>query len=634
MAYLSNIPLEEAQRLYLSELYKAGLQPRTERIPVRESLGRVTAQAVYARCSAPPYCACAMDGIALKAQLTNGASPEAPLLLRQEQYIPVDTGDPLPDGCDAVVMIEDCIPAAEGLLLQGAAAPWQHVRQIGEDISAGDMLLPSFVSVDAAAIGALLAGGVTELWVTARPRVAILPTGDELTEPGEHIQTGEVPEFNSAIFAALIKDWGGEAMVLPFVPDDKSRIRAALKEALPQSELVLIGAGTSAGRDDNTAAIIEEAGTLVCHGVAIRPGKPVALGRVGAKAVVGVPGYPVSGIVVLEQLVKPVVDALLGRESAEAELVPVRLSRRLTSSLKYREFIRASLGYASDGTLTATPLERGAGVVSSFVKADCLIDLPQNSEGAEQGAFVSARLLRSPWRIRNTVRIVGSHDPLLSEAMDLLRRRDPRYYVSSSHVGSLGGIFAVSEGEAALGGVHLLDETTGVYNESYIERCCPQGGVSLIGLVQRAQGLMVAKGNPLRIKDLFDVIEGSLRYVNRQRGAGTRVLLDHLLKQAGVCGEALNGYAREELTHTAVAAAVAAGSADCGLGIWSAARMYDLDFIPICEEQYDLLASTEQLERESVAAFMETLRSKAFAERVEALGGYRLDHAGELRRRF
>jgi len=630
--YLSNLPLGEALRTYLKFLNERGLSCRIEEISVTQSLGRVSARAVYARLSSPHYAACAMDGIALAAVRAFGATETTPVFLRDDEFTRVDTGDPLPKDCDAVIMIEECVFSEGGVTLRAAAAPWQHVRQIGEDISAGDMILPSYTEIEPAHIGAMLAGGVLSFSALAHPRVAILPTGDEIVPPSDHPREGEIMEFNSAIFSAMLNKWGAEPVVYPVVPDDPEQVKSALQRAAEECDMVLLGAGTSAGRDDGTAVAVRALGEVCVHGVAIRPGKPAVLGAIDHKPVVGVPGYPVSGIIVLEELVKPVIDSMLMREREMPEAVCVKMGRKFVSSLKYREFVRASLGYGEDGGLSVVPLGSGAGVITSFTKADCLLDIPQNCEGYESGDRAHVRLLRPIERIARTVRILGSHDPLIDEAADELRRQDIHAYVGSAHVGSMGALLALRRGEAQLGGIHLLDETDGSYNISYVEKMIPEGGVALIECVRRTQGFMVAKGNPLGVHSVADLAMDNLRYANRQRGAGTRVLLDYLLRQNGISAREISGYEREELTHTAVAAQIHAGSADCGLGILAAARIYDLDFIPVCEETYDLLVSLSAMENPQVRAFLRVLSSEGFLRRLDALGGYTYDKPGRIKK--
>lgn len=630
--YLSNVPLDQAVQSYLAFLRENGMTYRTETIATQDSLDRVTAEAVYAKICAPHYNASAMDGIALDARITFGATETTPVRLTSAAFIRVDTGDPLPTDTNAVVMIEDCVESGEDVLLYAAATPWQHVRQIGEDIAAGDMILSSYNTVEPAMIGAMLAGGVLSLNVLAKPRVGIIPTGDEIVMPSDHPEEGDVMEFNSAIFSGMLRRWGAEPMVFPIVKDKFEQISDALRKAADECDAVLLCAGTSAGRDDDTTAVIKKMGEVLHHGIAIKPGKPAVLGRVGTKPVVGVPGYPVSGIIVLEELFLPVVDALLMRPKRVTEHVCVNMGRKLNKSLKYREFVRATLGLGGDGVLTATPLNRGAGVVTSFVKADCLLDVPQSVEGYEAGERAQARLLKPVERIARTVRVIGSHDPLIDEAADELRRSDPDAFVSGTHVGSMGGIMAVLRGEAQLAGIHLLDETDGSYNESYVDKYFPKGGVALIECVQRVQGLIVAPGNPKGIASIADAAAPGVLYVNRQRGSGTRILCDYLLQLEGVDSAKIDGYAREEMTHTAVAAQIAAGTADCGLGILSAARIYGLDFIPVCNEQYDLLASLDALTLPMVKSFLQVLQSDAFAARLTRLGGYALDRPGRIRR--
>lgn len=625
--YLTNVQLEQAKNDYLTFLREAGMEGREELVPVTEALGRISAHAVYAGLCAPHYNASAMDGIALLASLSFGATETTPVALSDSDFVRVDTGDPLPEGCDAVIMIEDVVDTEQGILLYAPATPWQHIRQIGEDINAGDMILPSYTQITPAAMGAMLAGGILEVAVMARPVIGILPTGDEIVPPTVSPRPGDVMEFNSAIFSGMLTQWGAQPRVYPILRDEPELLLQGIEKAAKECDGLLIGAGTSAGRDDYTSAILKQIGQVLYHGIAIKPGKPAVLARVGAKPVLGVPGYPVSGIIVLEELFKPVIFNLLRQPVEESQPVSATLSKRVNSSLKYREFVRVRLSADSQG-LTAVPLNRGAGVVTSFVKADAIMVVPQDAEGFEAGETISVRLLRPITQILNTLSIVGSHDPLLDEAADILRREDPALCVASSHVGSMGGIMAVKRGESVLAGVHLLDPDTGSYNKSYIHRYFTDGEATLLRCVDRVQGLMVAPSNPWGVKGFEDIAR--LRYVNRQGGSGTRILCDHLIKLNNFDPSRLDGYTREEFTHTAVAAQIAAGTADAGLGIYSAAKLYGLDFIPICNEEYDLLLKTESLELPLVRRFLEVLRGEEFRRRLEKLGGYVLKNPGEV----
>lgn len=628
--YLTNVPLDEARGEYLARLQENGFAGQTELVSVQNAFGRITARAVYAAICAPHYAASAMDGIAVHAKDTFGATETTPVRLTPQQYMVVDTGDPVPEDCDAVIMVEDIVRGEdESVTIYAAAAPWQHIRQIGEDICAGEMILASYMEVTPAAIGAMIAGGVLEIEVIKKPVIGIIPTGDEIVAPCADPKPGDILEFNSSIFSAMVQEWGAEAKTYPIVPDRFDAIREMVAGAADECDIVLLNAGSSAGREDYSVSVIRELGDVVYHGIAIKPGKPAILGLRGAVPILGVPGYPVSGIIVIEELLKPLVAEWFHSNMAPAQLATATLTRPVVSGLKYQEFVRVRMGEVG-GKLTASPLSRGAGVVSSFMKADGILEVPQGTEGYEAGEEVQVRLLSTPEKLQNTLVVIGSHDPLLDEVADMMHRADPTVFMSSSHVGSMGGIMAIRRGEAHAGGCHLLDTETGVYNLSFLKKYFPNGGIRLVRCVGRQQGLMLAKGNPLDIKEFADIAKNGVRYVNRQKGSGTRVLMDYLCEQYAVNVGDIYGYEREELTHTSVAAQIANGSADAGMGIYSAAQLYDLDFLPICIEEYDLIIPDHAWETPVVQQLIATLKSPAFREKMLAMGGYTVDHPGEI----
>ena len=628
--FLTNTPLEEARSAYLQALEALGFASEPETVPVQEACGRITAQAVYAHGCAPHYAASAMDGIAVRAADTFGATDTTPVVLTPDRFTVVDTGDQIPEGCDAVVMVEEIVPQADGsVMIHGAAAPWQHIRQIGEDVCAGEMILPGYTTVSPAAIGAMIAGGVLQVPVIRRPVVGIIPTGDEIVSPCADPEPGQILEFNGAIFSAMVREWGAEPRLYPIVPDKFDLIEAALGKAAEECDMVLLNAGSSAGREDYSAAAIGALGQVFCHGLAMKPGKPAILGAIGKKPVLGVPGYPVSGILVIEELLRPVVDRWFHRSPASRPTALATLTRPVVSGLKYEEFVRVRMGYVGD-KLMASPLNRGAGVVSSFMKADGILRIPQGREGYEAGDQVQIRLLSPLEKLKNTLVVIGSHDPLLDEVGNLLHMADPGLYMSSSHVGSMGGIMAVRRGEAHAAGCHLLDTETGRYNVSFLRKYFPNGGVKLVRCVGRNQGLMVAAGNPLGIRSFSDIARPGLRYVNRQKGSGTRILADYLCKENGLVQDSIYGYDREELTHTSVAAQIAGGSADAGMGIYSAAKLYGLDFLPICIEEYDLLIPDGAYETPLVQRLLAVLKSDAFRDKLMDMGGYTLDRPGQI----
>jgi len=628
--YLTNIPLDKAREDYLNLLESHGYGPKTEVIPVWDACGRVTAHAVYAHICAPHYAASAMDGAAVSAKDTFGATETTPITLNADQFIIVDTGDPIPENCDAVIMLEDIVKNDDGTItIHAAAAPWQHIRQIGEDICAGEMILPSHMEVSPSAIGAMIAGGVMEIEVIRKPKVGIIPTGDEIIPPCTDPKPGDILEFNGSIFSAMVRQWGAEAQVYPIVPDKFDQIKAMVSKAAAECDLVILNAGSSAGREDFSTRVIREVGEVLYHGIAIKPGKPAILGCKGSVPILGVPGYPVSGIIVIEQLLKPLVDHWLKVPAQAVQYAKAILTRPVVSGLKYQEFVRVRMGYVGD-KLMASPLSRGSGVVSSFMKADGILEVPQGVEGFEAGSEVEVRLLCRADKLENTLVVIGSHDPLLDELADMMHLENGNVYMSSAHVGSMGGIMAIRRGEAHVAGCHLLDTATGKYNLAFLKKYFPKGGVRLIRCVGRQQGMMVAKGNPLNIQKFSDIAREGIRYVNRQKGSGTRILTDYLCKQEGLNPEAIYGYDREELTHTSVAAQIVSGSADAGMGIYSAAKLYDLDFIPICIEEYDLIIPDHAWETPMVQQMLATLKSETFKEKILALGGYTVENPGEI----
>lgn len=628
--YLTNVPLKQAQEEYIQLLLQNGFAAKTEMVAVQQACGRITAQPVYAHICAPHYAASAMDGVAIVAKDSFGATETTPVILQPEQFIVLDTGDPIPEGYDAVIMVEDLVKNPdESITIHEAAVPWQHIRQIGEDVCAGEMILGAHIEVTPAAIGAMIAAGVLEIEVIKRPVVGIIPTGDEIVQPCTDPKQGDILEFNSSIFSAMLRQWGADPIIYPIVPDQFEQIKQALEQAVDACDMVILNAGSSAGREDFSAKVIEEVGQVLYHGIAMKPGKPAILGCQGAKAILGVPGYPVSGIIVIEELLKPLIACWLQHGTERVQTATAKLTRPVVSSLKYQEFVRVRLGYVGD-ELMASPLSRGSGVVSSLVKADGILEVPQGVEGYEASSLVEVKLLSSVEKLKNTLVMIGSHDPLLDEIANLMHLEDASLYMSSAHVGSMGGIMAIRRGEAHAAGCHLLDTETGEYNIAFIKKYFPKGGVKLVRCVGRQQGLMLQKGNPLGIEKFTDITKPGVRYVNRQKGSGTRILSDYLCKQQGVEPKDVYGYEREELTHTSVAAQIANGSADAGMGIYSAAKLYDLDFVPICIEEYALLISDKAWETPMMQRLLATLKSKNFQEKITAMGGYILDRPGEL----
>ena len=631
--YLSNIPLDQATEKFHAALREAGALSYSpaEEVPVEDANGRITAGPVWARTSSPHYDSAAMDGIAVRAADTIGASETSPTRLSVgDQAVWVDTGDPVPDGYDAVVMVEHVHEVNEATVeIQAPVPPYHHVRPLGEDMVASELLLPESHVLRPVDLGACAAAGIAKVQVRRRPRVAVIPTGSELVAVGAEAAPGEIVEFNSIILAGLVEEWGGSAARLAPVPDDFGKLSDALIEVLRGHDIVVINAGSSAGSEDYTARLVEEMGELIVHGVAYRPGHPVVLGVVQGKPVLGIPGYPVSAALTCELFVKPLVELKLGVRTPRRQQVEATIARKVMSPMGEDEHVRVSLGRVGD-RMVATPIQRGAGVITSLVRADGLLTVPRLSEGVEPGAKVEVELLRPQEEIERKIVATGSHDLTLDLIASLLRGIDPGLTLSSSNVGSLGGLMALRRGEAHLAGSHLLDEETGEYNVPFVKRYLEGQDVVIMHLVGRTQGLMVPNGNPRSITSLEDLFRDGVSFVNRQRGSGTRILLDCKLKEFGSSPDRIVGYEREEYTHLAVAAAVAAGRADTGLGILSAARAMGLDFVPLLNEQYDLVIPSQFYDGDLLCPLLGLIRSVEFKSEVDALGGYDTASTGEI----
>ena len=637
--YLSDVPFDEAWSGFVAAMERAGLWAPlpSESVGLDHAFQRVTAEPVWAKISSPHYHAAAMDGYALQASATAGASDRDPVRIElgpEAEY--VDTGDPLPDWADAVVPIESVEPvgqtntgrASQAILLRASVPPWTHVRPIGEDMVATELILPSGHVMRPVDIGAVAGCGHTEIAVRRQPKVVIIPTGSELVPPSSKPQPGQIIEFNSLVLAAQVRGWGGIARRSAIVPDEPDRIQAAVEEAAGEADLILLNAGSSAGAEDFSAAVVEDLGQLLVHGVAIRPGHPVILGMIKENVpIIGVPGYPASAALTGELFVQPLIRRWLGLGRGIQEYVEAILTRKVHSSLGDDEYLRVSVGRVGS-RMVAAPLSRGAGVISSLVRADGLVRIPAGTQGHAAGSKVRVSLYRSLAEVERSIVAAGSHDLTLDLLAQELAVNGVR--LSSASVGSLGGLVALKREQAHLAGSHLLDPETGEYNVSYVEKQLAGTPVVLVGLVHRRQGLIVARGNPNQFDGLADLTRDDVSFCNRQRGAGTRVLLDFELSKLALSADSIRGYEREEYTHLAAAAAVAAGRANCALGIAAAAQALDLDFVPLYDERYDLVVPTEYYESDLLKPLIEILRSTVFAESVMQLPGYELNRPGQV----
>jgi putative molybdopterin biosynthesis protein len=641
--YLKKKPLHEALAVFLQAVTPP---KKAEAVTVEEALHRTTAEPIFALLSAPHYHGAAMDGIAVRAEDTFGASEFSAVTLTladtkankqrtngtQPIFQYVDTGSPLPPWADAVVMIERVFKKSDHEVeIRDAATPWQHVRLVGEDIVATEPLLPRGHKLRPYDIGALLAAGHTRISVVAKPTVGIIPTGSELIEPGELPHPGRIIEFNSRVTAAFVEEWGGVPRRLAKVTDDLAEITRALSKAIQTHDIVVIIAGSSAGEHDFTIRALESLGDVLVHGIDVMPGKPAILAVIDGKPVIGLPGYPVSAVVICQQILRPLIAHFLGHPAEEPQKIKAFLPRKVPSRLGLEEFVRVSLGKVGD-RIIVNPLGRGAGVITTMVKADGVLRIPSLDEGLNAGQEVEVELLRPVEEIANTILFTGSNDLTIGVLDDQLRAQYPGLRISASNIGSLGGLVALKRGEAHIIGTHLLDPATGQYNLPDLKKQQLLSKVVVLNLVIREQGLIVPKGNPKKIKGIKDLIRKDVTFINRQPGAGTRVLLDYKLAKLKLKPQQVRGYEREEVTHMAVAVAVASGLADTGLGIKSAAKALGLDFVPIEQEDYDLVFSKDFFASDLGQKLVQVIRSEAFKQAVMQLDGYDTVKTGEIKK--
>lgn len=640
--YLKLTSLEEARSLWLNNLKISPL--KLEKVSLDKARGRILGKTASAYLSSPAFHGAAMDGIAVKAEDTYGASETRPKELKiGDKAFWINTGQPLPENTNAVIMIENVIEdifssdkgEGERVTIEKAAFPWQHVRKMGEDMVATEILLSAGTKLGAYELGALAAAGVLEPYVFEKPRVLIIPTGSELMPVDkaspDKLKSGQaLPEFNSLILSSLVEDMGGEAIVHDILPDDPDKISQALTNASQAGyHLIAINAGSSAGSHDYTPEMIRKNGELWVHGISIMPGKPTALGLIGKTPIIGVPGYPVSAIISFEELAEPLMSQWQGRAIPDKNQVEALAFQALPSRPGMEEFIRVKLGRVDDSFI-AVPMPRGAGTVTSLSRADGVIRISREKEGIGAGERVPVSLIKNKSQIDGALLAIGSHDNTLDLLDSLIRKAKPAFSLASAHVGSTGGLKALKNGNCHLAASHLLNPQDGVYNQQAIKEYLPGVPVMQVRLVDREQGLMVAVGNPLNIKSIQDLIREDISFINRQRGSGTRVLLDWQLAELGISSDNIKGYENEEFTHMNVAVSVMSGLVSCGLGVKSAANALGLDFIPVGVEEYDLIIPLKYAEDERISTLFEIIRDDEFKKLVKDMGGYSIEKTGEI----
>ena len=611
--YLSVMPLDDALALLAREF---PCTPSSVQVPLAEAAGRITTGPIFARYSVPEIHLAAMDGIAVRSGDTRGASEQHPVTLPRAAR--VNTGNVVPPEYDAVIMIEDVWEADGSYTIRKAAAPWQHVRPAGEDLAESEMVMPSSHRIRAHELGALATYGITHPEVIA-VRVGLVPTGSELVPAGTRPAPGQVVESNTVMAKAMLEEAGATCTRYPFVEDKPEKIRNAIAAACKESDIVIVSAGSSAGTKDYTADVIAELGEVLVHGVAIKPGKPVIIGRIDKKPVIGLPGYPLSALTVIREIILPFLRNY-GLSVPEPDRIRAQITTSVAKEIGSDEFVLCTLGRVGSRWVVS-PQSKGAGVQMSGVRANAYIRVPRASEGFNAGGEVDARLMVPAAEAVNALLITGSHDPVIDYLADLLRPQGITLH--STHAGSMGGILALKKDECHAAPTHLLAED-GSYNTAYLEKYLPGTDVNLICIAGRQQGIVSRDG--IAFCDLT-----GHPFINRQRGSGTRMLLDYELKKAGIDPATIKGYEREVTTHIAVALAVKSGEADAGMCVYSAAKALSLPFVPVAQERYELAFRREHEDDPRLVALIGAIRSPAFRDILARLGGYETAETGRQR---
>lgn len=611
--YLSLVSLQEALDILNAAFPRT---PVTETLPIEDTVGRITAEAVFTRFSVPEVHLSAMDGIAIRSADTAGASEYNPVTL--DSAVRVNTGNVVPPEYDAVIMIEDVWEENGSYVVRKAASPWQHVRPAGEDIAESEMVVPSMHRIRPHEVGALATYGVTEIPVHTL-RAGLIPTGGELVPAGSRPAPGQVVESNTLMAAAWLESLGVRCTRYPITPDTPDRIRRVLETAVAENDLIIVSAGSSAGTRDYTADVIAQLGDVLIHGVAIKPGKPVIIGKIKEKPVIGMPGYPLSALTVIRELVIPLLSQY-GILVTRADSIQARLTSTLHSEVGTDEFVLLSVAKIGNH-YAATPQSRGSGVQMSAVRANAYLRIPSSVEGYEAGSEVPVTLMVPPARAESAILITGSHDPVLDYLAELAQIRGVEMH--STHVGSMGGVLALMRGDCHAAPMHLLSPD-GDYNREYLKRYLPGEDISLLCIARREQGIVSREGYGL--SDLPD-----LHFINRQKGSGTRILLDHELRKRGISPDLIEGYDHEVTTHLAVALAVKTGEADAGMCVFSAARVLGLQFVPVASERYELAIAGRNLDEPRIKSLINAVRSEEFSDILKKLGGYDSTETGVLR---
>ncbi|MCE1245265.1 MAG: molybdopterin biosynthesis protein [Firmicutes bacterium] len=624
--------LDETLERWLLELDFRDILKRnpTEIIPVAESLWRISAGPVAAERSSPHYYAALIDGVALMSSKTYGATRDNPLRLKigKDAFF-VDTGMPMPQGCDCVAPLDGSqLCTLEEVEITETIAPWQDVRPLGEDMAAREVILQKNQRINPFDVAALYTGGILEIEVVKKLKVGILPIGSGLIPAGQVPTVGQNVEITSQILKNLAKTWGAQTVVYDIVAENQEAISAKIDEILCETELLCVIAGPSRGTE-LIADYLQEKGELFSWGLKVKPGMSACTGAVKCCPVIGLPGYFSSSFIVFDLFAKPVIQRKMGAKIPERKTVRAYLSQNLKSTDGAVEFIRTNLGNV-DNIPVAVPISRGADALMSLVRADGIIKIEADRSEIKAGEIVNIDLLRPDGDIRTKIMLAGTYDICFDLLRDKLLEQFDDLSLVMSNMGSMKGLAALGAGYCHIASVHLFDDESGEYNTPIIRRLFRDMPLIAINCFHRHLGFMVPKGNPKKIKNLFDLTRPDIKIINRFRGAGTRLVFDYHLRENQIDINQINGYSNEVHTHMTVAHAVSSGSADVGMGIAPAAKASGLDFIPLIKERLDLVIPKKFLNSYPVKSFMKILNSKEFKEEAGNLDGYDFGSTGTI----